>query len=265
VISAFTGIEQVCAEIHNGQKDKPITEEREQLANLSIIYMHYNIGGLWERIKLFTMLPPQFKEILFSCMFSDYIKNLSNTRKNITNVIKIPNFRIYLNKNKNTIALSQEPYLLDYEGCDCFIEEKILENTTLRNYKDTFMVSVLKFKSRIIFIPLSKFMKIYNYERPSVLVRIFELRSQCVPFFYNYLIDVEYLQNFIFRFIKKHSYLKSKTHYDKLNEKVRIYKGSIQLIYDTFGDVIRYNRSTVDSGTKEFDQQLMLGLEYLSC
>jgi hypothetical protein len=31
------------------------------------------------------------------------------------------------------------------------------------------------------------------------------------------------------------------------------------------GDVIRYNRPRIDSVTKEFGQQLMLGLEYLSC
>jgi hypothetical protein len=91
--SAFTGNEQVCAEIHNPDRDKSITEEREKLTNLSIIYMYYNIGSMREMLKLFTRLPPQFEEILFSCMFSDYIKNLSNTRKNITNFIIIPNFR----------------------------------------------------------------------------------------------------------------------------------------------------------------------------
>jgi hypothetical protein len=88
--------------------------------------------------------------------FSDYIKNLSSTRKNITGVIQMPNFRIYLNKNKNTIALSQEPDLLDYDGWDCFIEENLLKNTKLKSIKDTFMAPVLKIKSRIIFIPYPK-------------------------------------------------------------------------------------------------------------
>jgi hypothetical protein len=80
--------------------------------------MYYNIGSMWERTKLFTILPPKFKEILFSCIFSDYIKNLSNARKIITSVIKISDFRIYLKKKNNTISLSQELYLLDYEGWD---------------------------------------------------------------------------------------------------------------------------------------------------
>jgi hypothetical protein len=39
----------------------------------------------------------------------------------------------------------------------------------------------------------------------------------------------------------------------------------IQLIHDTFEDVIRYNRRRMDSGTKEFDQQSLSGIEYLSC
>jgi hypothetical protein len=53
--------------------------------------------------------------------------------------------------------------------------------------------------------------------------------------------------------------------YDKLNEEVRGYNGLIRLMHNTFGDAIRYNRPRMDSGTKEFDQQHMLGLEYLSC
>jgi hypothetical protein len=59
--SAFTGIKQVYAEIHILSRDKSITEEREELTNLSIIYIHYNIGSMWERLELFTMLSPQFK------------------------------------------------------------------------------------------------------------------------------------------------------------------------------------------------------------
>jgi hypothetical protein len=42
--SAYTGIEQVCVEIHNQEERKSIMYEREQIANLAIIYMHYNIG-----------------------------------------------------------------------------------------------------------------------------------------------------------------------------------------------------------------------------
>jgi hypothetical protein len=85
-------------------------------------------------------------------MFSDYIRNLASSSKNVTTVIMLPNFRIYMKENSNTIALSKEPYLIDYEGLDCYIEEKLLKNTRLRSYKDTFMVPVLKFKSRVIFI-----------------------------------------------------------------------------------------------------------------
>jgi hypothetical protein len=127
------------------------------------------------------------------------------------------------------------------------------------------MVPMLKFKSRIIFISLPKFTKIYNYEPLSILVRVFEIRNRCVSLFHNYLIDVEYLQNFICRFIKKQSYLESKIQYDRLNEEIKAYNGPIQLIQETFGDVIRSNKPRMDSSTKEFDQQLMLSFEYLSC
>jgi hypothetical protein len=69
--NTLSGIEQVRAEIHNPNRDKPITEEREELANLSIIDIHYNVGSMWEKLKLFIKLQPQFKEILFSCTLSD--------------------------------------------------------------------------------------------------------------------------------------------------------------------------------------------------
>jgi hypothetical protein len=263
--SAYTGIEQVCGKIQSQEERKSVIDERERIANLAIIYMHYNIENMRERIKLFTSLQSQFKEIFFSCMFSDYIRNLASSMKNVTSVIMLPNFRIYMKENSNTIALSQEPYLIDFEGWDCYIEEKLLKNTRLKSYKDMFMVPVLKFKSKILFIPLPKFKKKFNYEPPSILVRIFNLKNQVVPFLHNYLIDVEYIQNFIRRFIKKYSYLKSKIHYGKIDVEVKAYKDLIHLIHETYGDVIRYKRSIMDSDTKEFEQQLMLCLEYLSC
>jgi hypothetical protein len=128
---------------------------------------------------------------------------------------------------------------------------KAVKNTKLNNAKDTFMGQILKFKSRITFISLTKFIKTYNYEPLSILVRVFEIRNQCVPLFYNYLIDVMYLQNFICRFIRKYSYLESKIHYDKLKEEVKAYNGPIQLIHETFGDVIRSNRPRMDSSPKK--------------
>jgi uncharacterized membrane protein YgaE (UPF0421/DUF939 family) len=67
--SAYKGIEQVCAEIQSQEERKSIVDEREQMANLALIYMYYNIGKRWERIKLFTTLQPQIKDMLFSCMF----------------------------------------------------------------------------------------------------------------------------------------------------------------------------------------------------
>jgi hypothetical protein len=78
-------------------------------------------------------------------------------------------------------------------------------------------------------------MKTYNYESPSILARVFEIRNQCVHLFHNYLIDAEFLQDFICIFIKKYSSLESKIHYDKLNEEVKAYSGPIQLIHETFG------------------------------
>jgi hypothetical protein len=92
-----------------------------------------------------------------------------------------------LKKNNNTIGLSQEPYLLDYEGWDSYIEEKLLKNMKMKSRKD------------------------------------------------------------------------------KLSVEVKAYNGPILLVHDTFWDIIRYNRPRMDSATKGFDQQLMLGRESLSC
>jgi hypothetical protein len=112
---------------------------------------------------------------------------------------------------------------------------------------------------------LSKFKKKFKYEPPSILVRLFSLKDQVIPLFHNYLIDVECIQNFICRFIKKYIYLESKIIYDKIDVEVKAYKDPIQLIHETYEDVTRYNRPRMDSGTRKFEQQLMLGLEYLSC
>jgi hypothetical protein len=59
--------------------------------------------------------------------------------------------------------------------------------------------------------------------------------------------------------------LESKIHYDKLNVEAKAYNSPIQLRHDTFGDVIRYNRPRMERVTKDFDHQLLLGLEYLTC
>jgi hypothetical protein len=53
--------------------------------------MHYNIGNRWERIKLFTRLQPEYKEILFSCAMNDHIRNLSKSRREIVSVIQMQN------------------------------------------------------------------------------------------------------------------------------------------------------------------------------
>jgi hypothetical protein len=60
---------------------------REAIENLVAIYMHYQIGNRWERIKLFAILQPEYKEILFSCVLSDHIRNLSKTRSGLVSVI----------------------------------------------------------------------------------------------------------------------------------------------------------------------------------
>jgi hypothetical protein len=196
ITNVYSGIEQVISELESKEGEDSIINERESIAIVAAIYMHYRFGNRWERIKLFTMLQPEFKEILFSCMFSDYIRNLSKTRDGVSNVVALSNFRIYTKEVSNTIALSQEPYLKEYERFDCYIEEKLLKLTKLSYLKDTYMVPALNFKNRIIYIPLLKFRRKYGYEPPAVLVRIYTIRSQLVPLFHNYLIDIVYLQNF---------------------------------------------------------------------
>jgi hypothetical protein len=106
------------------------------------------------------------------------------------------------------------------------------------------------------------FKRKYNYEPQSVLVRIYSLRSQLQPLFHNYLIDVEYFQNFLCRFIKKYHYLESKIQYDKLDVEIKAREGTIRLVHGSFGNSIMLNRPRMDSTSKEFDQQLMLGMEY---
>jgi hypothetical protein len=112
---------------------------------------------------------------------------------------------------------------------------------------------------------LSKFKEKYGYEPPAILVRIYTIRNQLIPLFHNYLIDIKYLQNFLCRFIKKYCYLERKIEHDKINVEVEAYEGPIKLIHESFGNTINLNRLRMDSVTKEFEQQLMLGLEYMSC
>jgi hypothetical protein len=148
------------------------------------------------------------------------------------------------------------------EGMNCFIEEKLLRATRLGYLKDTYMVPILKFKNRIIYVPLAKFKRKYSYEPQTVLVRIYSMKSQLQPLFHNYPIDVEYFQNFLCRFIKKYCYLESKIQYDKLDADVQAREGTIRLIHGSFGNSIMLNRPRMDSTNKDFDQQLLLGLEY---
>jgi hypothetical protein len=58
--------------------------------------------------------------------------------------------------------------------------------------------------------------------------------------------------------------LESKIQYDKINVEVKAYEGPVKLIHESFGNTIILNMPRMDSGTKEFEQQLMLVLEYLS-
>jgi hypothetical protein len=159
--NAYSEIEQVSPELEAKDGENSIINERESIATLATIYMHCKLRNRLERIKLFTMLQPQFKEVLYSCMFSDYIRNLSRTRNSLSNVAVVSNFRIYKKEVSNTIALSQGPCLKEYEGFDCYIEEKLLKLTKLSYLKDTYMVPLIKFKNRIIYIPLSKFKRKY--------------------------------------------------------------------------------------------------------
>jgi hypothetical protein len=262
--NAYSGIEQVSSELEVNEERNTNTEVREAIESLASIYMHYSIGNRWERIKLFTTLQPEFKEILFSCVLGDHIRNLSKSRSGLISVIQLDNFQEYMREESNTIAVSQENYLREYEGMNCFIEEKLLRATKLSYLKDTYMVPILKFKNRIIYVPLTKFKRKYNYELQTVLVGIYSLKSQLQPLFHNYLIDIEYFQNFLCRFIKKYCYLESKIQYDKLDAEVKAREGTIELVHGSFGNSIMLNRPRTDSTNKEFDQQLMLGLEYRS-
>jgi hypothetical protein len=69
-------------------------------------------------------------------MFSDYIRNLSKTRKSLSNVAALSNFRIYTRDDSDKIALSQGPYLKEYEEFDCYFEETLLKLTKLKYLKD---------------------------------------------------------------------------------------------------------------------------------
>jgi hypothetical protein len=124
---AYSGIEQVSSELENKEEGSNILQERETIELLAAIYMHFKLGNRWERIKMFNMLQPEFKEMLFSSKFSHHIRNLSNTRSGLISVITLSNFKAYMKEGSNTIALIQGPYLRDYEGFNCFIEEKVLK------------------------------------------------------------------------------------------------------------------------------------------
>jgi hypothetical protein len=262
---AYSGIEQVFTEMEVDEENNTKEEIRMAIGTMAAIYMHYEIGNRWERIKLFSRLQPEYKEILFSCTLLDHIRNLSKSRKEIVSVVQIPNFKIYLKEESNTIAISQENHLKDYEGVAGFIEEKLLRATKLSYLMDTLMVPILKFKNRIVYVPLNKFKRKYNYEPQIVQVRVYSLKGMLQPLFHNYLIDVEYFQNFLCRFVKKYDSLESKIQYDKLDRDVEASEGKIKLIHNSFGNTIMLNRPRMDSTNKEFEQQLMLGPEYGAC
>jgi hypothetical protein len=120
---AYSGIEQVSSEIEVNEERNNNVEIREAIETLAAIYMHYPIGNRWERIKLFARLEPEYKEVLFSCTMNDHIRNLAKTRSGLVSVIQLVNFKIHMKEESNTIAVSQENYLKDFEGVNCFIEE----------------------------------------------------------------------------------------------------------------------------------------------
>jgi hypothetical protein len=196
---------------------------------------------------------------------NDHIRNLSRSRNEIVSVIQMPNFKIYMKEESNTIAVSQENHLKEFEGVNCFIEEKLLRATKLGYLMDVHMVPMLKFRNRIIYVPLTKFKKKYSYEPQTVQVRIYSLKSLLQPLFHNYLIDVEYFQNFLCRFVKNYCYLESRVQYDKLDKDIEAREGMIRLIHGSFGNTIKVNRPRMDSTNKEFEQQLLLGPEYGAC
>jgi hypothetical protein len=59
--------------------------------------------------------------------------------------------------------------------------------------------------------------------------------------------------------------LESKIQYDKLDAEVEAREGPIRLMHGSFGNAIMLNRPRMDSTNKEFEQQLLLSLEYGSC
>jgi hypothetical protein len=164
---AYSGIEQVHTKIEVNEERNTTAEIREAIETLAAIYMHYTIGNRWERIKLFTRLQPEYKEILFSCTINDHIRNLAKARSELVSVIQLVNFKIHMKGESNTIAVSQENYLKDFEGVNCFIEEKLLRATKLGYLMDVHMVPMLKFRNRIIYIPLTKFKNKYSYDPPN--------------------------------------------------------------------------------------------------
>jgi hypothetical protein len=113
--NAYSGIEQVSSELEVDEERSTNIQIRESIEDLASIYMHYSLGNRWERIKLYTILQAEFKEILFNCKFSDHIRNLSKTRSGLISVIQLTNFKGYLKGDNNTIAISQENYLRDGE------------------------------------------------------------------------------------------------------------------------------------------------------
>jgi hypothetical protein len=144
-----------------------------------------------------------------------------------------------------------------------FNSKKLISDTSKSS--SMHRIPMLKFRNRIIYVPLTKFKKKYSYEPQTVQVRIYNLKSLLQPLFHNYLIDVEYFQNFLCMFVKEYCQLESKIQYDKLDKDVEAREGKIRLIHGSFGNTIKVNRPRMDSTDKEFEQQLLLGPEYGAC
>jgi predicted RNA-binding protein associated with RNAse of E/G family len=61
-------------------------------------------------------------------------------------VFELQNFRLYTNKEKSTIAISQEPLLINCKGRECVIEEKLLQWTKFRFTKKKKKVEYLSLR-----------------------------------------------------------------------------------------------------------------------
>jgi hypothetical protein len=111
----YTGIEQVNAELDVSEERNTYEEIGKVIGNLGIIYMRYPMVNSWERINLFIMLQQDYNEILLGCMLSDHIRNLAGTRRGLVSAIQISNFQVHLKEGSNTIAISQETHLKEFE------------------------------------------------------------------------------------------------------------------------------------------------------